>query len=128
MLTETVLQRFSYKRFNDEGDGQGSTCEELVAMVRNCRRMSRSWFYAAASYKIGSVEGAYMSEENLEKDMKRLRADRKKLIDTLQTLLERGAYFPRTRNKMEDASEAMTRLRKVVLDSQAILNEMKSSK
>ena len=68
-----------------------------------------------------------MSEENLEKDIKRLRADRKKLIDTLQTLLNDAHTFLEPGNKMEDASEAMILLRKVMQESQAILNQMKSS-
>ena len=69
-----------------------------------------------------------MSEENLEEDIKRLRADRKKLLDILQTLLNEAQTFVEPGNKMENASETMIWLQKVIQESQAILNEMKSSK
>ena len=69
---------------------------------------------------------AFMDEKYLEEDVKRLRADREKLLDTLQTLLNDTQTFLEPGSKMEDASEAITRLWKIIRESQAILNEMKS--
>ena len=69
-----------------------------------------------------------MSEENLQENIKRLRADRKKLLEILQTLLNDTQTFLEPGNKMENASEATTRLQKVVQESQAILNDLKSSR
>ena len=63
-----------------------------------------------------------------KEDIKRLRADRKKLLDSFQTLLNGAHTFLEPGNKMENSSEAMVRLRKVILESQAILNDMKSSR
>ena len=68
-----------------------------------------------------------MSEEDLEEDIKQLRADRKKLLDILQTLLNGAQTFLEPGNKMENSSEAMVRLRKVILESQAILSEIRPS-
>lgn len=68
-----------------------------------------------------------MSEANLEEDIKRLRVDREKLLDILQTFLNDTQTFLEPGNEMENASEAMIRLRKLMQESQTILNEMKSS-
>ena len=46
-----------------------------------------------------------MSEEKLEGDIKRLRTDRKKLLDILQTLLNDARTFLEPGNKMENASD-----------------------
>jgi hypothetical protein len=58
-----------------------------------------------------------MSEENLERDIKRLRADKKKLLNILQTMLNDTQTLFEPGNKMENASEAMIRLRKVMQQS-----------
>ena len=68
-----------------------------------------------------------MSETNIDEDIKRLRADRKRLLGILQTWLNDTQTFLEPGNKMENASEAIIRLRKVMQESQTILNEMKSS-
>jgi hypothetical protein len=68
-----------------------------------------------------------MSEANPEEAIKKLKADRKKLLDILQTLLDDTQTFFEPGNKMKNAAEASTKLKKAMQESQAVLNEMNSS-
>ena len=52
-----------------------------------------------------------MSEVNPEEAIKKLKADRKKLLDILQTLLSDTQTFFKPGNKMQNAAEASIKLR-----------------
>jgi len=66
-----------------------------------------------------------MSEPNPQLAIKKLTADREKLLDTLQILLRGAETFFEPGNKMASAPEATIELQKAMKKSQELLNEMK---